>query len=80
MLIIYEIFPVQAFQKNIPILVDAERKREGLDDLLNLASYVVCTEKFPQVNIADPIWLFCLYDMTFLSSINFHNIIVLFKW
>lgn len=59
MLIIYEIFPVQAFQKNIPILVDAERKREGLDDLLDLASYVVCTEKFPQVYIADkPIWIF----------------------
>ena len=35
---------------NIPILVDAERRREGLDDLLNLASYVVCSEKFPQVS------------------------------
>ncbi|XP_057965197.1 uncharacterized protein LOC131155800 [Malania oleifera] len=38
----------EAARKNIPILIDAERKREGLDDLLNLASYVVCAEKFPQ--------------------------------
>lgn len=34
----------------IPILIDAERRREGLDDLLNLASYVVCSEKFPQAS------------------------------
>ncbi|KAL9360917.1 hypothetical protein Peur_049040 [Populus x canadensis] len=33
--------------KNIPILIDAERKREGLDDLLPLASYAVCSSKFP---------------------------------
>ncbi|CAN6476997.1 unnamed protein product [Victoria cruziana] len=32
----------------IPILVDAERKREGLDDLISLADYVVCSAKFPQ--------------------------------
>ncbi|PKA52056.1 putative fructokinase-3 [Apostasia shenzhenica] len=38
----------EATQRKIPILVDAERKREGLDDLLNLATYVVCSEKFPQ--------------------------------
>ncbi|XP_020079798.1 ribokinase [Ananas comosus] len=38
----------EASRRKIPILVDAERKREGLDDLLNLASYVVCSEKFPQ--------------------------------
>lgn len=44
----------EAFQKNIPILVDAERKREGLDDLLDLASYVVCTEKFPQTWLEAP--------------------------
>jgi sugar/nucleoside kinase (ribokinase family) len=29
-------------------LIDAERKREGLDELLNFASYVVCSAKFPQ--------------------------------
>jgi hypothetical protein len=40
---------VQASQRKIPILVDAERKREGLDELLNFASYVVCSAKFPQV-------------------------------
>ncbi|KAG2243722.1 hypothetical protein Bca52824_094450 [Brassica carinata] len=38
----------EASQKNIPILVDAEKKRDGLDDLLQLADYVVCTAKFPQ--------------------------------
>lgn len=38
----------EASQRGIPILVDAERKREGLDDLLNLSSYVICSAKFPQ--------------------------------
>jgi hypothetical protein len=33
----------------LPILVDAERKREGLDELLTMADYVVCSAKFPQV-------------------------------
>ncbi|CAK9140837.1 unnamed protein product [Ilex paraguariensis] len=38
----------EANRKGIPILIDAERKREGLDDLLNLSDYVVCSAKFPQ--------------------------------
>ncbi|KFK29414.1 hypothetical protein AALP_AA7G131200 [Arabis alpina] len=38
----------EASRKKIPILVDAEKKRDGLDDLLQLADYVVCTAKFPQ--------------------------------
>ncbi|KAG1359702.1 putative ribokinase [Cocos nucifera] len=38
----------EASQRKISILIDAERKREGLDDLLNLATYLVCSEKFPQ--------------------------------
>lgn len=38
----------EAKRKSIPILVDAERKREGLDDLLALADYIVCSAKFPQ--------------------------------
>ncbi|XP_015892150.3 uncharacterized protein LOC107426468 [Ziziphus jujuba] len=38
----------EALRRNIPILIDSERKREGLDDLLKLASYVVCSAKFPQ--------------------------------
>ncbi|XP_026405385.1 ribokinase-like isoform X2 [Papaver somniferum] len=38
----------EASRRNIPILVDAEKKRDGLDELLNLADYVVCTAKFPQ--------------------------------
>ncbi|XP_020593675.1 uncharacterized protein LOC110033870 isoform X3 [Phalaenopsis equestris] len=44
----------EATQRKIPILVDAERKREGLDDLLNLATYVVCSEKFPQAWTSGP--------------------------
>lgn len=48
---IHLIFPLQACHKNIPILVDAERKREGLDDLLKLASYVVCSANFPQASL-----------------------------
>ncbi|KAG4976825.1 hypothetical protein JHK86_036299 [Glycine max] len=38
----------EAFHQNISILIDAERPREGLNDLLSLADYVVCSEKFPQ--------------------------------
>ncbi|XP_019161562.1 PREDICTED: ribokinase-like [Ipomoea nil] len=38
----------EASSRSIPILVDAERARDGLDDLLNFASYVVCSTKFPQ--------------------------------
>ncbi|XP_027352019.1 ribokinase-like [Abrus precatorius] len=38
----------EAVKKNVPILMDAERLREGLDDLLKLADYVVCAAQFPQ--------------------------------
>uniref|UniRef100_A0ACD5ZW69 Uncharacterized protein n=1 Tax=Avena sativa TaxID=4498 RepID=A0ACD5ZW69_AVESA len=38
----------EASQRKIPILIDAEKKRDGLDELLNFASYVVCSAKFPQ--------------------------------
>lgn len=38
----------EASQRKIPILLDAEKKREGLDDLLKLADYVVCSARFPQ--------------------------------
>ncbi|XP_010243613.1 PREDICTED: uncharacterized protein LOC104587626 isoform X1 [Nelumbo nucifera] len=38
----------EAARRKIPILIDAERKREGLDDLLSLADYAVCSAKFPQ--------------------------------
>ncbi|KAJ1416828.1 Ribokinase-like [Sesbania bispinosa] len=38
----------EAARRNIPILIDAERPREGLDDLLKLADYVVCSAKFPK--------------------------------
>lgn len=46
----FSILPVQANRRNVPILIDAEKKREGLDDLLNLADYVVCSAKFPQAS------------------------------
>ncbi|GMI98676.1 hypothetical protein like AT4G28706 [Hibiscus trionum] len=38
----------EAARKNMPILVEAERKREGLDDLLEFATYAICSAKFPQ--------------------------------
>lgn len=38
----------EAARKNIPILVDAEKKREGLDDLLEFATYVICSANFPK--------------------------------
>ncbi|XP_062079448.1 uncharacterized protein LOC133783843 [Humulus lupulus] len=38
----------EAARRDIPILVDAERVREGLDDLLELSTYVVCSVKFPK--------------------------------
>ncbi|XP_059275908.1 uncharacterized protein LOC132030344 [Lycium ferocissimum] len=38
----------EAHQRNIPIVIDAESKRERVDDLLNLATYVVCSARFPQ--------------------------------
>ena len=44
-------FLVQANRRAIPTLIDAERKREGLDDLSSLSSYVVCSAKFPQASL-----------------------------
>ncbi|KAH7427408.1 hypothetical protein KP509_10G043500 [Ceratopteris richardii] len=39
----------EAKRKRIPILIDAEPKRAGLDELLQFADYVVCSAEFPQV-------------------------------
>ncbi|KAL3620550.1 hypothetical protein CASFOL_035462 [Castilleja foliolosa] len=44
----------QATRKGIPILIDAEKKREGLDDLLSLSNYVICSAKFPQAWTGTP--------------------------
>ncbi|KAI4349316.1 hypothetical protein L6164_009921 [Bauhinia variegata] len=44
----------EAADKKIPILIDAERPREGLDDLLRLADYVICSAKFPQAWTGTP--------------------------
>ncbi|CAJ1968274.1 unnamed protein product [Sphenostylis stenocarpa] len=41
----------EAFLRNISIIIDAERPREGLNDLLELADYVVCSEKFPKASL-----------------------------
>lgn len=62
-------FPVQAVRKNIPILIDAERPREGLDDLLKLADYVVCSAKFPKVSALFSMKLLFkeIYDIIVLS-------------
>ncbi|XP_004493847.1 uncharacterized protein [Cicer arietinum] len=38
----------EAARNNIPILVEAESPREGLDELLKLADFVVCSARFPQ--------------------------------
>ncbi|XP_054791436.1 uncharacterized protein LOC129297092 isoform X2 [Prosopis cineraria] len=38
----------EAAHNNIPILVEAESVREGLDELLGLADYAVCSARFPQ--------------------------------
>ncbi|KAH7690984.1 Ribokinase/fructokinase protein [Dioscorea alata] len=38
----------EAARMNIPIVIDAERKTPVFNDLLHLASYVVCAENFPQ--------------------------------
>ncbi|XP_058207540.1 uncharacterized protein LOC131320729 isoform X2 [Rhododendron vialii] len=42
------VFGHEARRRSIPILIDAEKKREGLDDLLHLSDYIVCAAKFPQ--------------------------------
>ncbi|XP_031100975.1 ketohexokinase [Ipomoea triloba] len=44
----------EAKSRGIPIIVDAERLREGLDDILDFASYVVCSTKFPQAWTSAP--------------------------
>ncbi|XP_049387962.1 uncharacterized protein LOC125852276 isoform X2 [Solanum stenotomum] len=39
----------EAHQRSIPIVIDAESKIEGLDELLHLATYIVCSTRFPQI-------------------------------
>ncbi|KAJ1694336.1 hypothetical protein LUZ63_011034 [Rhynchospora breviuscula] len=53
----------EASQRKIPILIDCERKREGLDELLNLATYVVCSEKFPRAWTSAPTLASALVSM-----------------
>lgn len=38
----------EASSRDIPILVDAEMGEEGFDSLLNMATYAVCSAKYPQ--------------------------------
>lgn len=42
---------MQAHSKNISILINAEKKRAGLDELLDLADYAICSTNFPQVRV-----------------------------
>ncbi|CAL0326847.1 unnamed protein product [Lupinus luteus] len=44
----------EAARNNIPILVEAESPREGLDELLKLADYAVCSARFPQAWTQEP--------------------------
>ncbi|AES81669.2 pfkB family carbohydrate kinase [Medicago truncatula] len=44
----------EAARNNIPILVEAESPREGLDELLTLAEFVVCSARFPQAWTQSP--------------------------
>ncbi|XP_027350872.1 ketohexokinase-like isoform X3 [Abrus precatorius] len=38
----------EAARNNLPILVEAESPREGLDEVLKLADFVICSTRFPQ--------------------------------
>ncbi|XP_012434474.1 uncharacterized protein LOC105761255 [Gossypium raimondii] len=53
----------EAARKNIPILVEAEREREGLDDLLDFATYAICSAKFPQAWTEAPSFSSALISM-----------------
>lgn len=42
-------FLLKATKRRLPIIVDAERKREQLEEILTFADYLVTSAKFPQV-------------------------------
>ncbi|KAL2488041.1 ribokinase [Forsythia ovata] len=42
---------IVASHKNIPILMDLERTRKGLDALLNFTSFAVCAANFSQASL-----------------------------
>lgn len=42
-------FRLQADSNNISILLNAEKRREGLNELLDLADYAICSTNFPMV-------------------------------
>ncbi|CAN7027304.1 unnamed protein product, partial [Brassica rapa subsp. trilocularis] len=44
----------KAHSKNVSILINAEKRREGLDKLLDLADYAVCSTHFPQAWTESP--------------------------
>ncbi|KAL2953288.1 hypothetical protein AAZX31_19G156700 [Glycine max] len=48
-------------KENIPILMDAGRLREGLDDLVKLADYVVCAARFLQRILPLKKWMLTNY-------------------
>ncbi|KAK7284190.1 hypothetical protein RJT34_18931 [Clitoria ternatea] len=62
----------EAARNNIPILVEAESPREGLDELLMLADFVVCSARFPQAWTQAPSIPSALISMlSRLPKINF---------
>lgn len=62
----------EAACKDIPILVEAESPREGLDELLKLADFVVCSARFPQAWTQAPSIRSALVSMLLrLPNINF---------
>ncbi|KAL4586458.1 hypothetical protein LXL04_011094 [Taraxacum kok-saghyz] len=54
----------EANRRNIPILIDAERLRDGLDEFMYLSDYVVCSSKLPQASFL----IICSYDHYSVSN------------
>ncbi|KAK7396477.1 hypothetical protein VNO78_17515 [Psophocarpus tetragonolobus] len=62
----------EAARNNTPLLVEAESPREGLDELLTLADFVVCSSKFPQAWTQAPSIPSALVSMLLrLPNVNF---------
>ncbi|XP_027350871.1 ribokinase-like isoform X2 [Abrus precatorius] len=62
----------EAARNNLPILVEAESPREGLDEVLKLADFVICSTRFPQAWTRAPSIPSALVSMLLrLPNINF---------
>jgi hypothetical protein len=68
--------PLQASLRKIPIWIDAERKGEGLDELLNFASYVAeeCNVKRTTTkSYSRPFYIFVAFFMAWPVSIQLES-------